>query len=154
RPGAARAGDAHLADQEVVRADPAIVANHHQVVDLGALANARRLERAAVDRRAGTNLDIITDLDVAQLRHLDVASAVLPIATAIGTEDGMSVNDDAVAEHAAIVEDGVRIQGHVVAEPAVTANDNAGGEPAASTEDRSLADADKGMDAGLGTDDH
>src|SRR5262249_14459724 len=34
--GAAAAGDADLADQQVVPADLAVVADHHQVVDLGA----------------------------------------------------------------------------------------------------------------------
>ena len=36
---AARAGDAHLADEQVVPADPAVVADLHEVVDLGAFAD-------------------------------------------------------------------------------------------------------------------
>src|SRR5262249_38395482 len=70
--GAAGAGDAHLADEEVVPADPAVVADLHKVVDLGAGADARGLEGAAVDGRAGADLDVIADLDVAELRHLNV----------------------------------------------------------------------------------
>ena len=70
--GAARAGDAHLADEQVVLADLAVVADLHQVVDLGAGADARRLEGAAVDGGAGADLDVVADLDVAELRHLDV----------------------------------------------------------------------------------
>src|SRR5207245_879760 len=112
--GGRRAGDANLADQQVVRTDAAVVGDHHKVVDLRPQADARGLEGAAVDGGAGADLDVIADLDAAQLRHLDVASLVLAIAEAIGAEDGVSVDDDAVAEHAALVEDSLRIQGHVI----------------------------------------
>src|SRR5579885_3036944 len=47
----ARAGDADLADHQVVTADLAVVADLNQVVDLRARADARRPERAAVDGR-------------------------------------------------------------------------------------------------------
>ena len=50
----------------------AVVGDLHQVVDLGAGADARGLEGAAIDRGAGADLDVVADLDVAQLRHLDV----------------------------------------------------------------------------------
>src|SRR5262249_20656193 len=56
---AAGAGDAHLADEQVVLADLAVVADLHEVVDLGAGADARGLERAAVNRRAGPDLGVI-----------------------------------------------------------------------------------------------
>src|SRR5439155_5233970 len=71
-----RARDAHLADEQVVPADLAVVAHLHEVVDLGAGPDARRLERPAVDRRAGADLDVVADLDVAELRDLDVPAVV------------------------------------------------------------------------------
>src|SRR6185369_8640289 len=72
----AGAGDADLADEHVVRTDLAVVGDHHQVVDLGSRPDARRLKRAAVDGRAGADLHVRADLDVAQLRHLDVLALV------------------------------------------------------------------------------
>src|SRR5262249_7891176 len=60
--GRAGAGDADLADEQVVPADPAVVADHHQVVDFRPLANARRLEGAAVNGRASADLHIVADL--------------------------------------------------------------------------------------------
>ena len=118
--------------KQVVPADLAVVADLHQVVDLGPRADARRLEGAAVDRRAGADLDVVADLDVAELRHLDVPAVLQPVAEAVGPEHRVGVDDDAVAEHGAVVEHDVGIEVHVVAEPAVAADDHAAVDPAAS----------------------
>src|SRR5262249_8996031 len=138
----------------VVRANAAIVADHHEVVDLGPRADARRVEGTTVDRGAGADLDVVVNHDPTQLRHLDMASLLLAIAEPVGAEDRVGVDDDTLAEHTAVVEDNVRVQGHVVAEPAVTADDDAGIEATASTDDGPFANADKGVNAGLGAEDH
>ena len=104
----------------------AIVGDQHLVVDLGPGADARGLEGAAVDGGAGADFNVVADLDVIQLRHLDVTAILLTEAKAIGAEDGPGMDDDTVAQHAAVVEDGVGIQGDVIAEPAVAADDGAG----------------------------
>src|SRR5262249_12930651 len=59
--GAARTGDADLADKQVVLADLTVVADLHEVIDLGARADARGLEGAAVDGRAGANFHIVAN---------------------------------------------------------------------------------------------
>ena len=115
-------------------------ADLHQVVDLGALADARGLEGAAVDGGAGADLDVVADLDVAQLRHLDVPAVLEAVAEAVGADHGVGVDDDAVAEDGAVVEHGVGIQSHVVAEPAVAADDRAGVNAAAGAQDAAFAD--------------
>ena len=43
-----------------------LCADLHEVVDLGAVADARGLKGAAVDGRAGADLDVVADLDVAR----------------------------------------------------------------------------------------
>ena len=59
---------------------------------------------------AGADLDVVADLDVAQLRHLDVPAVLQAIAEAVGAEDRVGVDDDPVAEDGAVVEDGVGVE--------------------------------------------
>src|SRR5262249_45576682 len=100
--GAAGAGNPHLADEEVVATDLAVVADLHQVIDLGPRADARGLEGAAVDGGASADLDVVADLHVAQLRHLDVAAVLEAEAEAVGPEHCVGVNDGPVAEDGAV----------------------------------------------------
>ena len=132
-------------------ADLAVVADLHQVVDLGARADARRLEGAAINRRAGADLDVVADLDAAQLRHLDVLAVLKTIAETIGAEHGVGVDDDAVAEDRAVVENDVRMQDHIVAEPAIAADDDAAVKSAAGAENAALADDGERMKLASGT---
>src|SRR5262249_10978119 len=116
--------------------------------DLGAGADARRPEGAAVDGRAGADLDVVAQLDAAQLRHLDVATALEAVAEAVGAEDGVGVDDDAVAEHGVVVQDGVGEEDDVVAEAAEAAGAGAAVQDAAGADDGPLADGGEGEDAG------
>src|SRR5579884_2914055 len=101
--GATGAGNARLADDEVVRANPAVVANLYQVVDLGPFADARGLKGAPVDGGAGTDLDIVADLDMAELRHLDMPTLLSAVAEAVRSQDGITVNDDPIPEDRAVI---------------------------------------------------
>ena len=46
---------------------------------------------------------------MAELRHLDVPAVLQPIAEAVGPEYRVGVDDDAVAQNRAVVENDVRI---------------------------------------------
>src|SRR5262249_19510290 len=59
----------HPAD-DAVPADDDVVADVDVIVDFGTRADPRRLERRAVDRRAGPDLDVVADLDIAERMHL------------------------------------------------------------------------------------
>ena len=61
------------AAMHAVPPDLHIVADLHQIIDLGALADHRVAQRAAVDRGAGADLDIVLNDDPAQLRNFDMA---------------------------------------------------------------------------------
>ena len=74
-----------LAGEDVVPADSAVVPDHHQVVDLGPFADPRRAEGAAVDGRAGADLDVVGDFDVAELRNLVVPAVAELVAEPVGT---------------------------------------------------------------------
>src|SRR5438093_3598192 len=119
----ARAGNPHLADEEIVPADLAVVADLNQVVDLGTGADACGLEGAAVDGRAGADLDIVADFDMAELGDFDVPAVVEPIAKAVRPDHRVGMDDDAVSQYCAIVKDNVRINRHIVAQPAAAADD-------------------------------
>ena len=60
------AGDAGEAADHDAAADAAVVADLAEVVDLAARTDDRRSELPAVDVGVGTELDVVTDLDMAQ----------------------------------------------------------------------------------------
>src|SRR5688572_2026605 len=67
-----RAGEAGLARNQAIAANTAIVANLHKIVDLAALPNHGVAKGAAVDRRVGSDLDLVLHDDAAKLRDLAV----------------------------------------------------------------------------------
>src|SRR6185312_11425840 len=77
RADARRARDADAAGDRRVRADHAVVADLDLVVELGALLDHRVVDRAAVDRRVGADLDVVTDHDAPELRDLAPAACVV-----------------------------------------------------------------------------
>src|SRR5579871_3856371 len=70
----ARSGDAGLGDENRVPSHNNVVADLDEIVDLRALANDRVAVRAAVDRDAGADLDVVLDDDPSNLRHLEMAA--------------------------------------------------------------------------------
>src|SRR5881398_1559128 len=73
-PRAAR--DADLRDQDGVLAHLDVVAELHEIVDLGTAPDDRIAERRAVDRAVGADLDVVLDDDAARLGNLAMPRAV------------------------------------------------------------------------------
>ena len=67
-PDGCAASNADAAAEDRVRADPAVVADLHLIIDLDAILDHRVVDRAAVDRGVGSNADIRTDGQAAELR--------------------------------------------------------------------------------------
>src|SRR4051794_21380731 len=61
------AGDADLSADQIVPTDSAVVSDLHLVIDLRSVADRSSAVRAAIDRRASTDLDVIPDSHVANL---------------------------------------------------------------------------------------
>ena len=120
----ATAGDPDLPAEQVVLADPVVVADHDEVVDLGPLAQDGRLEGSPVDRAVGPDLDVVVDLDRADLGGFDVPAVDHFVSEPVGTEHRARVDLDAVAQRRAVVEDDVRVKDHVAADPAAVADDD------------------------------
>src|SRR2546422_2248028 len=94
----ARPRDSHLGHDDRVLTDLDVVADLHQVVDLGPAADDRLPERGAVDRRVRPNFDVVLDQHRAHLRDLPVRFAVEGVAEAVGANHRARVNHDALAE--------------------------------------------------------
>src|SRR6202022_3165819 len=92
------AAQPRLRHHDAVAADHDIVADLHQVVDLGAFADHGVADAAAIDHRSRADLDVVLNDHPSDLRDLDVtvrpheeAEAVLPDAAA-------GMDDHAVAD--------------------------------------------------------
>src|SRR5690606_31781814 len=82
------ARDADLRDHDAVLAEPDIVRDVDQVVDLAAVADHRAADRAAVDARVRADLDIRADHAPADLRHLDVTAVPVRVAEPVHADAG------------------------------------------------------------------
>lgn len=88
-----RTGQADLRDKRVVLSKFAVVSDLHEVIELGSLADDRRANHASVNRRAGSNLDIIINSHRAELRNLHESTLLEAVAETIRTEDRIRVNE-------------------------------------------------------------
>ena len=106
------ARDASLRGDHDILANLAVVADVHEVVDLRPAANARKVERAAVDRGIGADFDVIFNFQAADLGEFFVAAgrAVAHIAKAVAAKHGSGVNEHAIAKLCARVDRDVGIK--------------------------------------------
>src|SRR5437016_4239281 len=71
-----RPGDADLRDQQAVLADADVVADLHEIIDLGPFPDYRLAEGGAIDRAIRADLHVIFDADRSDLRNLVVPPAL------------------------------------------------------------------------------
>ena len=112
----ARARHAHLADQDHVLTDIAVVAYLHEVVDLRAAPHNGRAHGGAVDGGVRSDLDIVLDDEPSHLRDLLVGGSVERIAESVGAQHGAGMDDDAITEAYPVSHHDARVQPHVGAE--------------------------------------
>ena len=84
-----------------VRADAAVMADLHLVVQLDAVTDDRVFDRAAVDRGVRADLDVAAEANAAEMRHLHVAVAVGREAEALGADDRARLERAARPDHRA-----------------------------------------------------
>ena len=109
-----------------------------EVVELGAAADARLFERAAIDRGVRADLHIIFDDEPALLRELRVLAgrAVAHVAEAIGAEHCARMHDHAISQFRAGIEHHARIKVAIAADAHAGADDDAGIDAGACADDR------------------
>ncbi len=120
-----------------------VVADVNQVVELGPAANARLLERPAVNGRVGSDLNVVLDDQRALLGKLGVLPArlIAYVAEAIGSQDRPRMDHHPIAQRGPGVDD----------HPGINAAIAANAHPRANR--RSAADDRVGADAGSLVDD-
>src|SRR5205807_5543977 len=110
-----RASDANLGDEQAMFADLHVVPDLDQIIDLGPLTNHSFAERGAVDCGASADLDVIFDSDNADLRDLVMLAAVRGKTIAIGPDHDTAMDNAAVADAGAVIDDDVGINDAVLA---------------------------------------
>ena len=103
-------------------ADFHVVRDLDEIINLRALADDGRAERAAVNRHVRADLHVIADDDVANLRNFAVDAAVQHVAESVRADDRAGVDADAMADFRARINCHVRKQIHVVAELRIVAD--------------------------------
>src|SRR2546421_2026791 len=127
--GAAR--DPRLAGDETARADAAVVADLHEVVDLRPRAHDGVVHAAAVDGGIRAHLDVVADDAAPDLGDLARQLAALAgnKAEAIRPEPHAGGQDDPVPHHRTAVAHHVRQQLHIVAQLDAVAQHTAAADP-------------------------
>lgn len=103
-------GNCGAGSNDAMFADHTVVTNLDLVVELAAIANHRVIERATVNRRTGTNLDIIADKHSADLRNLDPLALIRRETETVGADDYTGMNDGISTNLAAGVDTDIRVQ--------------------------------------------
>src|SRR5688572_25020368 len=86
-----------------------VVTNLYQVIDLGPLAYDRFPQRSAVDRRAGSDFDVVLDPHDSNLRNFVVLALIQGEAVTVRANDNARMDDAATANPRPIVDDHIRI---------------------------------------------
>ena len=132
--GRRAARDADLRANQIVLAQSTVVADHHQIVELRALANRGRAIRAPIDRGASADFHVVADFHVAKLRGQLVSPFVLAVAETIGADHRAGVDNRAIANLRLFV------QHHVGKHRDVASDHATGHDPRARVDRRARAD--------------
>src|SRR6185436_9306208 len=109
------AGNADAAGDGGVRANAAVVSDLDLIVQLDALLDHRVIERAAVHRGIGTDLDIVADYHPADLRYLEPAAFVHRHAESIRSDHRSGMEDNPLSDHAIVIDGAVGVQARATA---------------------------------------
>src|SRR5262245_1756717 len=137
--------------------DHDVVGDLHQVVDLGAFADHRVLERAAIDAAIGPDLHVAPDDDPADLGHLEVPLRPHGKTEAILADANAGVQDDAVADErvgdaGAWSDIAALADGHAIAHDRACRQGRAAPDPGLAAHHHAWLDAHVLLDRGAGVD--
>ena len=142
-----RAGEAGLRADECIVADAGTVANLHEVVDLGAVADFGCADGGAVDGGIGLHVDMVADADGAGLRDLFPVALVV-----LGEAEAVAADDDSVFERDVIAEDTVFANHSMGVGEEMATDLHAGIKHDMGQQCGVLTEADVGADDGVGSD--
>ena len=102
--------------EQRIFADPAAMADEHEIIQFGALADERLADGGAVDAGIGLDLYVVADHSDSRLRHfVPAAVALFGETEAIAADDHAVLQHHAIANAAAFAHDGMRVREKVVA---------------------------------------
>src|SRR5204862_2784357 len=117
------AGDADLRGEQHAAPDRHAVGDVHEVVDLGAGADARFADGRPIDGRIRADLNVVFDDYQGRLRNLEVRAVRLPREPeSVAAEHDAVVQNHAVSDNDAVANRGVRVHDAVVADARARAN--------------------------------
>ncbi len=105
-----------------VRADLAVVADVHEIVQFHAFGDARVVERAAIDRRVRSDFDIVGNFHDARLRKFPVPPFAVRVAKSVCANDRAGMNFHAMPDADAGVKSDARMNPAILADPAACAD--------------------------------
>src|SRR6267154_412386 len=121
-------------------ADAHVMADLDLVVQLDAVLDHRVVERAAVDRRVGADLDVVAYKGTPRLRNLDPAPRIARHAETVGADHHAGMNQCALADEATRIDGHRRSQAAVLADLRVFTDGAIGIDHGALAQPRSAAD--------------
>src|SRR6266446_3692240 len=142
-----RAGDPDLRDEETVPADPDVMADLHEVVDLRSFADHGLTERGTVDRGSRPHLDVVLNANDTDLRDLVMQAAMRGEAVAVRADDGAAVDDAAPADARTVVNGDVGVDRGPVADRGAWLDRHVGEDRHVVADDHAVADGHEGPDA-------
>lgn len=106
-----------LRHDQGVFTDVAVVSDLDQIIDLRAASNTRFVEGCAIDRRIGSDFDVVLDDDATPLGHGDGTTIfVRHVAEAIRAEYDTGLKYDAIPDSSVLAQDSARV------DPTITAD--------------------------------
>lgn len=120
--------------------------DHDQVIDLGAVANRRIEQRAAVNTGIGADLNILSGFYRADLRNLDITAIKRRKTEAVSSDNRAGMNNIARSDFAAVINIDVRINMRILADDRTLSNDGIGPDKAAGTDLGAFANNCSGFD--------
>lgn len=146
------AADSGLRGNHHALSDVAVVSHMDHVVELRSFTNSRTTERATIDSRVRTQLDVVFDNDCANLRKLVVTHVAANITKAVGANDNSRVQNDSVADCHAVFNENIRMDNAVRADADVIADFSSSSNLRSITNRRILANANERADKDVAAD--
>src|SRR5262245_17821648 len=134
------ARNARLCCDDRVLANLNVMCDLDQVIQLRATPYDRGLQRTTIDAGVRSNFHIIFNNDFPDLRKFHVGFAVLDETKSVGTDDRTRMDDHAISDLDAGIDDDLRMKDRTFSNPAVPAHITA------CFQNRSVADAGPALD--------
>ena len=142
--------DADLGDHDGVFSDHHVVGDLDEVIDFYPSLDPGPAKGAAVDGRIRPDLDVVIDLDIADLGDLHIVLSGSGKSEAVTPDDDAGVEDDPPADQAAAVDGHAGMKDGGLADNGIPADEDPRVEDRLVLDARPSTDVDAGIDHGLG----